>query len=171
MPRTERSRSDVAVEGELRDLARALQGLQRIRSSKQVFALLADAVGTDLPRQAIEALMALGEDTIPVAEAAKRARMDPGATSRQLRDLAQSGYVTKRASAENRSVVLVAATSKGIRVSRLVSRVQNRHLGRALERWSKEDRRRLAILLDRLVLDLQETPYEGGPGGRRRGAA
>ena len=157
------SRSIPVPERELEDLAQALQGLQRIRSSKQVFALLADAVGTDLPRQAIDALTALGDETMPVAEVAKRARMDLGATSRQLRDLEESGHVTKQPSAENRSVVLVAATSSGLEMSRRVMGIQNRHLGEALEKWTKGDRRRLAALLDRLVANLQETPYLAEP--------
>lgn len=158
-PPTRSSRSRVE-ERERFDLAQALQGLQRMRSSKQVFALLADAVGTDLPRQAIEALVALGTEIMPVAEVAKRARMDVGAVSRQLRMLEESGYVSKSPSAQNRSVVLVEATSRGRRLSGLVKRVQDRHLNRALEKWSREDRRRLATLLDRLVTNLQETPYE-----------
>lgn len=149
---------------ELDALAEALKGLQRVRSSKQVFARLAEAVGTDLPRQAIDALSALGEETMPVAEVAKRARMDLGATSRQLRDLEQSGYVTKQPSTENGSIVLVAATSRGRKLSQLVRSVQRRHLSRALADWSREDRQRLATLLDRLVTDLQEkTPYDREP--------
>lgn len=159
MARPKGSDGATVDESELADLAQALRRSQRMQSSKQVFALLAETVGTDLPRQAIDALGALGEDTLPVAEVAKRARMDLGATSRQLRDLEQSGYVTKKPSAENRSVVLVAATSRGLKLSRLVKRVQSGHLRRALAGWSREDRRRLATLLDRLVTSLQETPY------------
>ncbi len=150
-------------ERELDALAEALKRLQRLRSSKQVFALLAEAVGTDLPRQSIDALAALGEETMPVAEVAKRARMDLGATSRQLRDLAKAGYVTKQPSAENGSVVLVAATSRGRKLSLLVRSVQRRHLRRALADWSRDDRQRLATLLDRLLTNLQATPYDREP--------
>ena len=149
-----------SVEHELDHLIEALKRLQRLRSSKQVFALLLEAVGTDLPRQAIEVLTTLGDRTMPVAEVAKRARMDLGATSRQLRKLEQLGLVKKQPSAENRSVVLVAATVRGLELSRLVMSVQRRHLGRVLDDWDDGDRRRLAALLDRLVTDLQKTPYE-----------
>ena len=152
------------ADGEIEALTRALRGLQRILSSKQVFALLSEAVGTDLPRQAIDALTALGDETMPVAEVARRARMDVGATSRQLRDLEEGGYVTKRPSAENRSVVLVAASARGRNVARRVESVRNRHLRSVLEKWTRDDRRRLAILLDRFVQDLQETPFEAGRG-------
>lgn len=154
-----------AEDRELEALTRALRGLQRILSSKQVFALLSEAVGTDLPRQAIDALTALGGETMPVAEVAKRARMDLGATSRQLRDLEEGGFVTKRPSPENRSVVLVSASARGRNVARRVEGVRNQHLRSALEDWSSEDRRRLATLLDRFVLNLQETPFEADPDG------
>lgn len=155
-----RSHTAPPDERELEELGEALQGLQRMRSSKQAFALLAEAIGTDLPRQSIDALTALGEQTMPVAEVAKRARMDVGATSRQLRDLEEAGYITKEPSAEKRSVVLVAATAEGLELARLVQSVQHRHMRRALADWSREDRKRLALLLDRLVKDLQETPFE-----------
>ena len=160
MPRPKRSQEAARAAHQLDELARALQGLQRLRSSKQVYALLGQAIGTNLPRQAIEALTALGEETMPVAEVAKRARMDVSATSRQLRDLERSGYLKKQPSAEKRSVVLVGATAEGRALFRQVRSVQNRHLSRALADWDEQDRRRLATLLDRLVADLQETPYE-----------
>ncbi len=160
MSRGDRSSDAPGHEQELDHLIEALKRLQRLRSSKQVFALLLKAIGSDLPRQAIEVLTTLDDRTMPVAEVAKRARMDLGATSRQLRKLEQLGLVKKQPSVENRSVVLVAATARGLKLSRLVMSVQRRHLGRVLDDWNEGDRRRLATLLDRLVTDLQKTPYE-----------
>jgi hypothetical protein len=52
-----------------------------------------------------------------------------------------------------------------VKVSRLVKGVQRNHLRRVLAGWEEGDRRRLAGLLDRLVADMQKTPFEAGGDG------
>jgi hypothetical protein len=54
-----------------------------------------------------------------------------------------------------------------VKVSRLVKGLQRNHLRRVLAGWEEGDRRRLAALLDRLVLvaDMQTTPFEAGGDG------
>ena len=148
------------LESEFDDLAKGLRRIQRLLGSKQAFAQLARAVGTDLTRQSVEVLVAVGEERLPVAEVAGRARMDIGATSRQLRELEKKGYVTKKQCTEKRTVVLVAATKTGLRLARRVKQIRDRHLTDALVDWKEADRRNLAKLLGRLVSDLQETPFD-----------
>jgi DNA-binding MarR family transcriptional regulator len=145
---------------ELTALADAMRRLQRLGASRRVHAALSEATGVELPQQALQVLSAL-DGTMSVAELARAAHMDVGAVSRQLRLLEVDGYVRKSASPDNASVVLVTATSRGRAAARRVFDVRNRHLERALAEWPTRDRRELAALLQRLVDDLQRTPYTG----------
>ena len=145
---------------ELTALADAMRRLQRLGASRRVHAALSDATGVDLPQQALQVLSAL-DGTMAVAELARAAHMDVGAVSRQLRLLEDGSYVQKSASPDNASVVLVTATARGRAIARRVFDVRNRHLEQALADWPARDRRELATLLQRLVDDLQRTPYTG----------
>jgi DNA-binding MarR family transcriptional regulator len=154
---------------DLTALADAMRRLQRLGASRRVHATLSEATGIDLPQQALQVLSAL-DGTMAVAELARAAHMDVGAVSRQLRLLEDDGYVQKSASPDNASVVLVKETARGRAVARKVFEVRNAHLARALDTWTDDERRELATLLQRLVDDLQATPYTGtrapGNGGR-----
>jgi DNA-binding MarR family transcriptional regulator len=139
-------------------ITEAMRDLQRLRASRKVHAALAEATHVDLSQQAVQVLVAL-DGTLPVAQLAQAARMDVGAVSRQVRVLEADGYVTKAPSPENASVVLVTATPRGAEVADRIRAVRNDHVTRALAGWSATDRRALAVLLRRLVDDLQSTPY------------
>jgi DNA-binding MarR family transcriptional regulator len=143
---------------QLATVAQAMRDLQRLRASRKVHAALSDAVATDLSQQAVQVLVAL-DGTLPVAQLAHVARMDVGAVSRQVRALEERGYVTKRPSADNASVVLVTATARGTETAARIVAARNDHLARALADWTPADRRTLATLLHRLVDDLQATPF------------
>ena len=140
------------------DIAEALRELQRLRASRKVHTALVDATGVDLSQQAVQVLMAL-DGTLPVAQLAHAARMDVGAVSRQLRTLEADGYVAKRPSPDNASVVLVSRTAAGRTVAGRIAEVRNGHLVDALADWNPRDRKTLATLLARLVDDLQATPF------------
>jgi DNA-binding MarR family transcriptional regulator len=145
---------------DLTALADAMRRLQRLGASRRVHTALSEATGVDLPQQALQVLSAL-DGTMAVAELARAAHMDVGAVSRQLRLLEEDGYVLKSASPDHGRVVLVRATARGKAVARRVLDVRNAHLERALDDWPAADRRELASLLQRLVDDLQATPYTG----------
>jgi DNA-binding MarR family transcriptional regulator len=150
----------VETPADLTALADAMRRLQRLGASRRVHAALSEATGVDLPQQALQVLSAL-DGTMAVAELARAAHMDVGAVSRQLRLLDDDGYVQKSASPDHGSIVLVRATARGKAVARRVFDVRNRHLERALDDWPAADRHELASLLQRLVDDLQATPYTG----------
>ena len=153
---------------EIDALAEAMRGLQRLRASRKVHATLAEATGIELSQQAVQVLTAL-DGTLPVARLADAARMDVGAVSRQLRVLEADGYVTRAPSPENASIVLVTATTRGRDVAARVVSARNDHLARAIADWPADDRRALAELLQRLVDDLQATPYARNPANVRGG--
>lgn len=142
-------------------IAEAMRDLQRLRASRRVHAALSEAAGVDLSQQAVQVLAAL-DGTMPVAQLAHAARMDVGAVSRQVRALETEAYVRKAPSRDNGSVVLVTATPRGRAAARRIAAIRNDHLGRALAGWDPTERQQLATLLQRLVDDLQATPYESG---------
>lgn len=149
---------DEAITREIATLARAIQSFQRLRSSRQVHTALMGATGLELSQQASQVLLAI-RDGQSVAEVAKAARMDMGAVSRQLKVLDDSGLLRRRPSPDNGNVVLVELTGEGATTVERIAAVRDRHLTDALVDWSPGDLGSLSQLLQRLVDDLQATPY------------
>lgn len=141
----------------LTELADALRRLQRLRGSRRVHAAVAAAASADLSQQALTVLLAL-DGSPTVAGLARAAAMDVGAVSRQVRILADAGLVTKRIHPDRARVVLVTATPAGSRLARRVVERRDDHLARAVAGWDTVRIAELAVLLDRLVADLQATP-------------
>jgi DNA-binding MarR family transcriptional regulator len=145
-------------------VARAMQSFGRLRASRQVHAALVEAAGVELSQQETQVLLHVQQGG-PVAEIARSSRMDMGAVSRQLRTLEESGLVRRGPSPDNGAVVLVTLTAKGRRTAERILAVRDGHLEAALSSWSPDDVARLGGLLQRLVDDLQNTPY---PQARER---
>jgi DNA-binding MarR family transcriptional regulator len=86
-----------------------------------------------LSQQATQVLRVLSAgEPHPVADVARRARMDVGAVSRQLRALESAGFAEREASPDHGSVVLVRATPEGVAAMQRVELVRRRHLHDAL---------------------------------------
>jgi len=150
---------DAGFEG----ISNGLYRLQRLLSSRRVSSSLADAAGAGVSQQGVQILRALRDGAArPVAEAARAARMDVGAASRQLRTLDDAGLAERAVSPDNASVVLVRLTDRGIMLARRLQQVDNQHLRDALAAWDNDEREQLGELLVRLVDDLQRTPYRSG---------
>jgi DNA-binding MarR family transcriptional regulator len=147
---------------EIAALARAIQSFQRLRGSRQVHAALMAAAGVDLSQQATQVLLAV-RDGQSVAEVARAARMDMGAVSRQLKVLEDDGLLRRTTSPDNGAVVLVSLTGAGRATFERIAAVRDRHLTEALAAWAPADIDRLARLLQRMVDDLQVTPYPTTP--------
>lgn len=144
-------------------IGNGLYRLQRLLSSRRVSSTLADAANVGVGQQGMQILRALLDGAArPVAAAARTARMDVGAASRQLRKLDQAGFTERAASPDNASVVLVKLTARGVTLAKRLQHVNNQHLRDALADWSNDEREQLGGLLMRLVEDLQQTPYQGG---------
>lgn len=140
-------------------IASSLRRLQRLRASKQVHKALSVASGVDLPQQATEVLLAL-EDRMSLADLARAAHMDTGATSRQVTLLEENRLVRKERHPDNASAILVSRTSRGKSLAERMVEVRDSHLTSVLDEWSRDDKDRLAGLLERLVHDLEQTPYQ-----------
>jgi MarR family transcriptional regulator for hemolysin len=138
-----------------------LHRLQRLLSSRRVSSSAADAASAPVGQQGMQLLRALRDGRPrPVAEAARAARLDVGAASRQLRKLDDLGYIERSSSPDNASVVLVSLSPAGRELAQRLRKVENRHLYEALAGWTDAEREALGGLLLRLVDDLQRTPYD-----------
>ena len=150
-------------------IGNGLYRLQRLLSSRRVSSTLAEAADATVSQQGMQLLRALRDgEARPVAAAARAARMDVGAASRQLRNLDEVGLTERASSPDNASVVLVRLTSRGLALARRVQRVNDQHMHDALVDWTDAERAQLGSLLNRLVEDLQRTPYRnvGAVDGR-----
>lgn len=140
-------------------IAASLRRLQRLRASKQVHKALSLASGVDLPQQATEVLLAL-DDRMSLADLARAAQMDTGATSRQVSLLEDLRLVRKERHPDNASAILVSRTTRGSSLAVRMVEIRDRHLTSVLDKWSRDDKERLAALLERLLHDLEKTPYQ-----------
>lgn len=140
-------------------IAASLRRLQRLRASKQVHKALSLASGVDLPQQATEVLLAL-DDRMSLADLARAAQMDTGATSRQVSLLEDLRLVRKEQHPDNASAILVSRTTRGSSLAVRMVKIRDRHLTSVLDKWSRDDKERLADLLERLLHDLEKTPYQ-----------
>lgn len=151
---------DLSAPTGLDELRRGLNRLQRVLASRRIQSRLAEVAGVALGQQAVQVLRVIGDGKErPAADVAREARMDVGAVSRQLRALEEQGLLTRRASPDHGSVVLVEATDEGRDVAERLDAVQRRHFAEALASWSDEECAALGRALLRLVDDLQRTPY------------
>ncbi len=140
-------------------IAASLRRLQRLRASRQVHKALSLASGVDLPQQATEVLLAL-DDRMSLADLARAAQMDTGATSRQVSLLEDLRLVRKEQHPDNASAILVSRTTRGSSLAVPMVEIRDRHLTSVLDKWSRDDKERLAELLERLLHDLEKTPYQ-----------
>lgn len=140
-------------------IAASLRRLQRLRASKQVHKALSLASGVDLPQQATEVLLAL-DDRMSLADLARAAQMDTGATSRQVSLLEDLRLVRKEQHPDNASAILVSRTTRGSSLAIRMVKIRDRHLTSVLDKWSRDDKERLADLLERLLHNLEKTPYQ-----------
>ncbi len=140
-------------------IAASLRRLQRLRASKQVHKALSLASSVDLPQQATEVLLAL-DDRMSLADLARAAHMDTGATSRQVSLLEDLHLVRKEQHPDNASAILVSRTTRGSSLAVRMVKIRDRHLTSVLDEWSRDDKERLADLLERLLRDLEKTPYQ-----------
>jgi DNA-binding MarR family transcriptional regulator len=142
------------------DLRRGLNRMQRMLASRRIQSNLADVAQVDLTQQSLQVLRVLGDGAQrSVADVARAARMDVGAVSRQLRVLEQRQLVERETSPDHGSIVLVQTTALGRATAARIEDVQHRQFLEALSGWTPEQLSALGRSLERLVDDLQRTPY------------
>ena len=154
---------------DIESIGQGISRLQRLLGSRRVFSRLAAAASIELTQQATQVLLALDREGCSVAKLATAAHMDVGAVSRQLRVLEDARLALRRPSPVHGRIVIVRASASGAALAARVRSVRSRHLQDALRAWSAADRKQLAMLMNRLVTDLQAAPYRQEASGARGG--
>lgn len=146
--------------GSTDEVTAAIQTLFRLGGSRRIHQQQSAAAGVSLSPQALRVLERTVEAgaTTP-GQLAHRLDLDPAVVTRLLRQLEDSGLVTRTRSAEDGRVSTVEATEEGLDAFGRVREVIWAQVRRALADWPGDDVATLARLLGQLVTDVQLEPY------------
>jgi DNA-binding MarR family transcriptional regulator len=138
----------------------AIQTLFRLEGSRRIHQQLASAAGVSISQQAYRLLGRVVESgpTSP-GQLASMLDLDPAIVARLLRQLEDGGLVERSRSTDDGRMTVVEATRSGLEKFDRMREVIWRHMRRALSTWPEGDVAKLAVLLDRLVADVQRRPY------------
>jgi DNA-binding MarR family transcriptional regulator len=146
----------------------AIETLFRLEGSRRIHRQQADAAGVAVTPQGLRLLGRL-IDVEPASpgQLASLMQLDPAVVARLLRQLEEAGLVVRRRSSDDGRVSSLATTAEGRAAFQRVREVIWRQMGKVLGGWEADDVAALAALLDRLVVDVQQVPYEplSGPIG------
>lgn len=145
--------------GQVAKLEDSLLAFQQLTASRQVHQRLIESTGVDVTAQETRVILALLDGPVSPSDIARRLRMDPGAVSRQISSLEETGFVTRTIDPDDTRRSTVALTRRGRQAAETVARQRRRHLVESLAEWSPDAVTNLADLLQRLVDDMQATPY------------
>lgn len=138
----------------------AIATLFRLEGSRRLHRQQAAAAGVNLSQQGLRLLGRL-LDTGPASpgQLAGRLELDPAVVARLLRQLEDSGLVSRQRSPTDGRVSTMHATGAGRDAFDRMRQVIWQHMRRVLASWPERDIESLAALLDRLVFDVQQIPY------------
>lgn len=149
--------------GEVAAVERSLERLFRLSTGRGLDGRQAEAVGAEVTRAGYAILRCLADaGEQPFGDVARECSMDPGAASRQVRQLETAGLVERAAAADDGRVAILRLTAHGRDVYRRIVEFRTGHMRRVLDGWPSSDRTDLVRLVDRLVDDLRSTPLPEG---------
>lgn len=145
----------------LNSINRTLARIMRLSGSRSMFARQAAAADVPLSQPAYMLLRVLVDDgSLPVGTLARKAHMDVGMATRQVKSLVEAGLVTRDLDPADGRVSLVAASSDGERAARALQDVRRDHLERALSGWSVADLDAFDRHLVRFLHDTSVTAFD-----------
>ena len=148
------------MEGSTDEVTAAIQTLFRLGGSRRIHQQQSAAAGVSLSPQALRVLeLTVEAGTTTPGQLAHRLDLDPAVVTRLLRQLEDSGLVTRTRSPEDGRVSTVEPTEEGFDAFGRVREVIWAQVRRALADWPGDDVAALAGLLGRLVTDVQKEPY------------
>lgn len=148
------------MKGSTDEVTAAIQTLFRLGGSRRIHQQQIAAAGVSLSPQALRVLERTVETgTTTPGQLAHRLDLDPAVVTRLLRQLEESGLVSRARSPEDGRVSTVEPTEQGLDAFGRVREVIWDQVRRALAGWPGEDVASLASLLGRLVADVQKEPY------------
>jgi DNA-binding MarR family transcriptional regulator len=160
LPTTDEHAARGPVEGVARQLVRQIRALHGVKS-----VMARDE--TDAERAMHTVLLVLS-DSGPqrVTALAERLATDPSTTSRQTAELVKRGLLQRLPDPDDRRAGLLAVTSEGLDVARVMRERRHDLLAQALRDWSVPDVEALGEYLGRLADCLERTRTELTTGTR-----
>jgi DNA-binding MarR family transcriptional regulator len=156
MPTTTQRRAGAADAAVLTEIEQALTRLIRRGNQPRVHERLASRAGVALDRAGYAVLCRIQEGgPLRLSDLAARTGVDASTVSRQVRQLERSGLVGRVGDPEDGRASLLDLTTEGARVLARMREARRTSLSQVLGGWSLQDRRVLAVLLARLVDDLE----------------
>jgi DNA-binding MarR family transcriptional regulator len=138
---------------------RSLEQLFRLTVNRRMHQRQTEAVGAEVTRAGYAILRCLDDaGELSLGDLARDCSMDPGAASRQVRQLEDAGLLA-RAGTDDGRVVVLRPTARGRDVYRRIVAIRSAHMSEVLAGWTATERAQLSQLVDRLVDDLKATPY------------
>lgn len=112
--------------------------------------------GVALERAAYGVLREVSEQgSVRLTELANLIGLDLSTVSRQVKGLESLGLLTRKDDPIDRRAMYVTLTKQGAQALRRLREARHRFFGDLLADWSREDRDRLAPLLDRLAREFR----------------
>jgi DNA-binding MarR family transcriptional regulator len=139
----------------------AIQDLFRLGSSRRIHQQQMTAAGATLSPQGLRLLERVLEVELATpGQLASKLDLDPAVVTRLLRQLEEAGLIDRRPSPTDGRVTTVEATAEGRAAFERVRDVIWDQVRRTLAEWPDGEIEDLAGLLERLVHDVQQHPYQ-----------
>jgi DNA-binding MarR family transcriptional regulator len=156
MPTTTITGASGSTAAVLTEIEQALTRLIRRGNQPRVHERLAARAGVALDRAGYAVLCRVHEGgPLRLSELAGRMGIDASTASRQVQQLERGGLVGRVADPQDRRASLLELSAEGRRVLARMREARRTSLAQVLGEWSGHDRRALAVLLARLVDDLE----------------
>jgi DNA-binding MarR family transcriptional regulator len=150
----------------LESIRRSLVELRRMFQRKELSRLWADASGrtaapdyTEL--RLLDAIHACGESGATIGDVALRLGIDPSRASRQVASAVRRGLLARHADTIDARRVLLSVTPRGARMQAMGGELTRARIATALAGWTKDERARFEVLLDRFVRDIVPVETRG----------
>ena len=142
------------------EVTASIQTLFRLGGSRRIHQQQSAAARVSLSPQALRVLeRAVEAGRTTPGQIAERLDLDPAVVTRLLRQLEDSGLVSRTRSADDGRVSTVQPTADGVDAFGRMREVIWDQVRRTLAGWPDSDVAALAGLLGRLVTDVQKEPY------------
>jgi DNA-binding MarR family transcriptional regulator len=138
-----------------------IQDLFRLGGSRRIHQQQMTAAGVTFSPQGLRLLERVLEVELATpGQLASKLDLDPAVVTRLLRQLEDAGLIDRRPSPTDGRVTTIRATDEGRAAFERVRDVIWDQVRRTLAEWPDRDIDKLAGLLERLLRDVQEHPYQ-----------
>ena len=154
---------------DLRRVEEAITRIGRISMGREAARIRAERAGLSLSRPAIAILSALHKaGPVRLSSLARLADLEAPLISREIRDLAEGGYVWRRADPTDGRAGIVELTAQGEVAYQAYRGATDEIIAQTFAEWNGNDLRSLRDQLERVADDFARPPAPAGRGAAGR---